>query len=385
MNETAIRAQYQEHEKQFEQIKGELLSSLENIASIFYQRTRFKVAIPQPRLKPITSVLTKMRKKHIDSDSLFVKEDDRLSLAVNDFLGARIVCNTREDVREIKELLSQSRRFRLIKEQEHNKPSGYRALHLDMLYEVHWKDDLLFIPIEIQLKTHLQNAWADITHDESYKPEEEELRNELETEYSRQMADILDTLDSMASTIRKQRLSAVKPPPELEDSDQIINSKTLSFKIDSIKKGERLTQQEMNLAIVRLRDQGFDTIAEAWELLEDPKIEGQIKEAKEKLRDDKNVTAFEMLYYGSLLKRGSDAQLLEEMSVDYGFVQLNCLECGRLLSTKEHDFIKEKTDSDRDYYCEDHCISHFPYQCEKCGTHSSTTMCKNCAAEVVPF
>jgi ppGpp synthetase/RelA/SpoT-type nucleotidyltranferase len=385
MNEENIKRQYQEHEKDFEGIKSALSQSLQNIASAFYQKTRFNVTIPEPRLKPIDSVISKMKRKGIDSDSLFTSDEEQLSLVVNDFLGARIVCNTREDVNEIKALFNQHPRFKVLKEETHDKPSGYRAVHLDVLYHIYWKDVLLYIPVEIQLKTQLQNAWADITHDESYKPENEDYKNEWERAYSKHMADVLDTLDNMASTIRKQRLSDVKPPQTIDDSDTVINSKTLSYKIDSLKKGERLTQQEMTLAIRRLEEEGFGTLAEAWELLQDSAIESRIKKLKEQLRNDQNVTPFEMLYYGSILKRGDTDKFEGEMTREYGFVQNQCLDCNRLLTTDEYDFIKGKTDSDVDFYCIDHRKQHFPNKCPKCETLTAGQLCKNCEAEVPSF
>ena len=307
-------------------------------------------------------------------------------MVVNDFLGARISCNTREDVNEIASLLKNHRRFRLVKEQPLNKPSGYRALHLDMLYETYLDDDIIFIPVEIQIKTHLQTAWGDITHDESYKPENEDANNEWEFAYSKHMADMLDTLDSMASTIRQQRISFVRPPTEISDSDTVINPKTLSYKVAQLdSKGELLTQQEMTLAIGKLKEEGFETIAEVWELLQDGAIESEIKQVKEELRNNENVRPFEMLYYGSMLKKKHADKFKEEIIRDYQFVQHQCPDCERLLTKDELVFMKEKTDSDISYFCEDDWKSHFPNECSKCTKFTAGKLCKNCDAETSPF
>src|ERR1051326_8924528 len=221
IDEQKIREQYRDHEKDFEKIKVELSESLEKVAGVFYQATRFKVRVLPPRIKTVDSLISKMRNKGILTDSLFSQSDDKLSLAVNDFIGARISCNTREDVEEIKQLILQHPRITLVKNENLKKPSGYRALHLDILYQAYWDDKIVYVPVELQLKTHLQNAWGEITHDESYKPEDEEMKNEWEKKYSRHMADVLDTLDDMASTIRDQRLSLVRPPNAIDDSDTV--------------------------------------------------------------------------------------------------------------------------------------------------------------------
>lgn len=384
-NEENIRKQYQEHEDEFRKTKDNLYGTLQNIAGIFYQRTKFKVLVSEPRIKTIDSIISKVRRKGVAADALFKKDDDKISLVVNDFLGARILCNTHEDVDEIISLLRQFPRFKLVKEEELNKPSGYRAIHLDILYQGYWKDEHVFIPVEIQIKTHLQNAWANITHDESYKPENDNLKNEWELKYSKHMADMLETLDNMASTIRKQRLNIVKPPLNIGDSDTLINPNTLSYKIDLLKRGKRLTQQEMALVINRLKEERFETLAEAWDLLQDDTIEKSIKEYKEQLRSNENVQPFETLYYGSLLKRRKDGKFQEEMSKDYGFVQHQCLQCNRLLTNDEYEFIKSKTDSDTDFYCNDHRLEHFQNQCPQCGIFTSSELCKNCEAKIKPF
>lgn len=386
MDEDKIRRQYQENEQRFTKTRNDLLEALERVAAAFYQKRRFRATIHPPRVKTIDSVVSKMKRKGVTSDSLITRENDRLSLIVNDFLGARISCNTREDVEEIKDLLMQHRRFTLVKEQYLDKPSGYRALHLDMMYESYWDDDIVSTPVEVQIKTHLQTAWGDITHDESYKPEDEQSKNEWEFAYSKHMADMLDTLDNMASTIRQQRLSFVRPPTELSDSDTVINAKTLSYKVSQLKTtGELLTQQEMTLALGRLKEEGFETLAEVWELLQDGKVESQVKEFKEELRNNENVRPFELLYYGSLLKKGNQSKFREEMSREFGFVQQQCQDCQRRLTNDELLFMKEKTDSDFSYFCADHLSSHFPNRCSKCMTYTSGELCKNCEAEVSSF
>lgn len=388
IDENRINAQYLESEEAFTKIKNELHGTLIRMANVFYQQTRFQARVLEPRMKSVGSIIGKLKRKNTDADSLFLRRDDQLSVIVNDFLGARIVCNTREDVEEIVRLIGEISRFKIIKTEDFNKKpkaSGYRAVHLDVLYHTYLNDDHIYIPVEIQIKTHLQNAWADITHDESYKPENENFSNQWEQEYSKHMADMLDTLDNMASTIRKQRLAIVRPPNEIEDSDTLINSKTLSYKLNKISTGTRLTQQEMMLVINRLKEEGYESLAEIGELLQDSVIEKCIKAYKESLRNDENVRPFELLYYGSLLKRNKNSKFEEEMRKDYGFAPYHCKECNRWLTEDELNFMKTKTDADTDLFCSDHWEQHFGKRCSRCGLITSNELCKNCEAETNPL
>lgn len=381
-DEDLIRKQYEEYKYEFNDTKDNLRTTLENIAGIFYQKTRFKVIVLEPRLKTIDSILSKIKRKGLILTSLFAKDNDQISLPVNDFLGARIVCNTREDVDEITEIICMHSRFKLVKPPDRkSQKTGYRAVHLDVLYHIYWKDELVYIPVEIQIKTHLQNAWANITHDESYKPENEDLKNIWEQHYSKHLADILDNLDDMASTIRKQRLSYVKPPQEIHDADTLINSKTLSYKIDQVIKGARLTQQEMTLVMNRLKEEGFETLDEVSKLLNDVALLKTIKTYKEELQVDENATPFEVLYYGPLILKDKMDIFGEEIRKDYGFVHYKCLECDRWLTKEEYDAIKKDTDSDLEFYCKEHLANHFNVQCQNCGILTSNDLCRTCDAD----
>jgi hypothetical protein len=254
-----------------------------------------------------------------------------------------------------------------------------------MLFEAYWDDDIIFIPVEIQIKTHLQTAWGDITHDESYKPEDEGLKNQWEFAYSKHIADVLDVLDEMASTIRKQRLSVVKPPVSIDDNDRVINNKSLSYKVAQFYPNFGLTQQEATEILKRLKEEGFITIADIGELLQDSEIEIKIKLYKEALRNPENVSAFEKLYYGSILKRGDEERFKQSMREDYGFVEHLCQHCNRLLTNDEISFLREKTDVDLNYFCNDHVSIHLPNHCQNCGTLTAKSKCKNCEASDTPF
>ncbi len=145
--------------------------------------------------------------------------------------------------------------------------------------------------------------WSEITHDESYKPFDETTNNEWEKKYSKHMADLLDQLDLMAKTIRDQRVKYISPPKQL-DSETIINQNTLSFKVNELRR-DQLTQQEMSLCFTRLKELKFENLQEVNDLLLDSNIEMEIKNYKEELNDNSNVKTFEILYYGSLLKKES--------------------------------------------------------------------------------
>lgn len=388
IDESKIREEYDKSLPDFERIRGEIVKTLERIIGIYHEKLRFHaVYVHNARLKDATRLIEKLKRKDREATSLFKKNDkDEIELVVNDFIGARISCNTKDDVLKIIDLIKLNDRFSNPTIEEKIKPSGYRAWHVDIFYKTYLDDDHVLVPLELQIKTHLQTAWGDITHDESYVPQGGIQKNIWETEYSKHMADMLNTLDEMARTIRQQRLATVSPPEHLRDDDININENTISYLISEFGKNETLTRQKMDILLQRLSEQNIETLAKAKEILNSQELEAKIKKSKEKLKNYENVSAFELLYYGTLLNTGRIFDYETEINKDYGYSVSSCLECKRFLTESEYKFMKTDTDTDIDFYCEEHRNNHFPNLCEKCSKlRTSQQICKNCEAEESPF
>ena len=62
------------------------------------------------------------------------------------------------------------------------KENGYRSLHLLVLVDVFFSDQMRKVPVEIQLRTIAMNFWASLEHQLRYKKEREfteEMQEEL--------------------------------------------------------------------------------------------------------------------------------------------------------------------------------------------------------------
>jgi hypothetical protein len=68
-----------------------------------------------------------------------------------------------------------------------------------------------------------------------------------------------------------------------------------------------------------------------------------------------------------------------------GFVENHCEDCHKLLSAGEFKFLKEKTDIDLKYYCEEHRDKQLTNTCRNYDILISKTLCKNCEAENLSF
>ncbi len=168
------------------------------------------------------------RIKQFDSLWRKVKQQGLLSnkdacLLINDVVGARVTCNTIEDVYRFRELLRdvEGPPFvvdNLMDEQDYiarPKPTGYRSLHLNFQLSVKDEDSWtsVNIPCEVQIRTLLQDSWAVLVRDDVYGkggtlPEDLLGRTQ-------DLATLLVAADKVASRIRFRVMQETKFEPQL--------------------------------------------------------------------------------------------------------------------------------------------------------------------------
>lgn len=136
---------------------------------------------------PPESLHVKTRVKTLDS---FIKKMQKVGMEdfhfpdkiVYDLIGARVTCWFLDDCKGIADFIVSSNFINVQSDQIFNyiekpKASGYRAIHLhgQIFYEsmTSEKGDIKLVPekltCEIQVRTKLMDAWADLTHEFHYK------------------------------------------------------------------------------------------------------------------------------------------------------------------------------------------------------------------------
>ncbi|WP_100404832.1 GTP pyrophosphokinase [Bacillus solitudinis] len=129
------------------------------------------------RVKPVSSILDKAKRKNIPID--------RLGEEMQDLAGLRIVTQFVEDIETVVELIRTRRDFEIIEERDYineKKPSGYRSYHLVLRYPVQTIEGERKILVELQVRTLAMNFWSTIEHSLNYKYSgeiPEEIKNRL--------------------------------------------------------------------------------------------------------------------------------------------------------------------------------------------------------------
>ncbi|UTR12864.1 GTP pyrophosphokinase family protein [Evansella sp. LMS18] len=117
------------------------------------------------RVKPVSSILEKAKRKNIPVDKL---EEEMQDLA-----GVRVMCQFVGDIDTVVELIHARTDFEIVEERDyikHKKKSGYRSYHIVLRYPVQMiEGGEKRILVELQIRTLAMNFWATIEHSLQYK------------------------------------------------------------------------------------------------------------------------------------------------------------------------------------------------------------------------
>ncbi|MEA2232332.1 MAG: pyrophosphokinae [Solirubrobacteraceae bacterium] len=141
---------------------------------------------------------------------------------VRDLSRVRVECHTLDDCYRLMELLRNASNVIFVDEATVEdyiaSPSttGYRAIHLEVVVDVPVDMEFVGVPVEIQIRSALQEAWGHYTHDDFYHAEH---TPELVAQLMRELSDLLYWADRHAATLVEQIARAKRaaepdcPPP----------------------------------------------------------------------------------------------------------------------------------------------------------------------------
>lgn len=385
MNREAIRSNYTEARQWLEDAVMHSLMLLLRDARNEFQR-RFpnigQPKHPELRVKEFARIMEKLERKgkNWPHDEVYVVCDEaKVEVIVNDLVAGKLVCATPSDVSSLAAIFHEwTGRLTDIKSEEvFNEKTGYRALHIDARIEVPHKDVRLYFPVEIQIKTLLQDAWANFDHDELYKPTDEP--PEVTKQVSRHLADVLFALDKIGQTIREERLRKRPAPATIGDDETLVTQRTLSYLVNQIFKAT-MSELELQRCVEQLKAFGYISIASVDALASDRRVVNVIEVAKAQLRLPGYPTPYEILYFGPLAAREGEEGVAVELRRVFALTDLACDACKGPISQEEKNFNETQTDLDDIYFCS-RCRLVRLRGCASCAKLTESSTCKDCRAK----
>ena len=156
----------------------------------------------QSRLKSFESLIDKAERYGIEDP---IHNLDTVRAEVFDIAGIRVVCNYREDIYTMSELLLKQSDVDLIKIKDYcknPKPSGYRSLHVVISIQVFLVNSKTTVPVEIQFRSIAMDTWASLEHELKYK-NKGALTEDIQKQLT-QCAKTLSDVDEQMERIRHQ-------------------------------------------------------------------------------------------------------------------------------------------------------------------------------------
>lgn len=206
---TKLGEEYRRNFPAMRRAKNRLRSLLREVVFTIEDKTLVRAEVGNIRIKKLASVERKATKNKWNASEALGR--------CGDLIGGRVVCNNVADVYRFAELLKERRpgegsSFEIQDYIKDPNPRGYRALHVN--FRINASNDTFaqdLVACEVQIRTRLQDAWSELTHDDLYK------RSDLPEglgHRAQDLAKILAAADDIAGNIRLRTAQAAVTPNE---------------------------------------------------------------------------------------------------------------------------------------------------------------------------
>lgn len=277
-----FRNRYNKCKPLYEKVLIEAEKALTTIKLKHQKKATLRIAYIDGRVKSEHSVIMKALDRDVHADKVFE--------FLGDVVGLRVVVNNLKDIDPLVDEIRQHPDFKILDREDHAGESPYRALHLQAIYNVSYDDAHHEVPIEIQIRTLLQDAWAILTHHDIYKNQAG--LPELAQPISRHLSDSFSGLDRLADEFRQKIEATVEPPNDLSDEAplnrdgiaflyyEVLGEKPQEYEIDFLNKHTEelrlqtigdvrkgLTQDVLR-RLSKIHDTRFACVPIGWDLLQ---------------------------------------------------------------------------------------------------------------------
>jgi putative GTP pyrophosphokinase len=122
------------------------------------------------RIKTPNSIMKKMKDKELECTYKDMVEN------INDIAGIRVICPLKKDIFSVKNMIQKLPGVKTIKEKDYitnPKKSGYSAYHLVLGIPVVLSQSIIYVKVEVQIRTMAMDFWSSLEHKMKYKTNHE--------------------------------------------------------------------------------------------------------------------------------------------------------------------------------------------------------------------
>ena len=122
------------------------------------------------RIKTPNSIIKKMKDRELECTYNNMVEN------INDIAGIRVICPLKKDILSVKNMIQKLPGIKTIKEKDYitnSKKSGYSAYHLVLGVPVVLSQSIIYVKVEVQIRTMAMDFWSSLEHKMKYKTNRE--------------------------------------------------------------------------------------------------------------------------------------------------------------------------------------------------------------------
>ncbi len=179
------------------------------------------------RLKKTESIVAKLKRKkcELTYENMFER--------VNDIAGIRIVCNFKSDVYKLVELIENFQDIRIVSKKDFMKKpkkSGYMSYHLIVEIPVNFSSGIMYVKVEVQIRTLGMDFWATLEHKLKYKnPNILKSESKNLIKYAKIINNIDDNMLTISNRIEKEKNENIMI--EATENKEDLGEKKIFFKL----------------------------------------------------------------------------------------------------------------------------------------------------------
>lgn len=180
------------------------------------------------RIKKPDSILDKLRRKNYDLTY------ENMFNNLNDIAGIRIVCNFKKDVYKLVNIIEGFQDIRILNKKDfmkQPKKSGYMSYHLITEVPVNFSAGIMYVKVEIQIRTLGMDFWANLEHKLKYKNNsinKTESKNLIK--YAKVINNIDDNMLTISNRLEKEKDTNLLIEAASENKNNL-NDKKFNFKL----------------------------------------------------------------------------------------------------------------------------------------------------------